>query len=288
MNKYLHSECFLDDVQPQLNIIPFFNYKNFLEEKDVSSEKSLNSNKTYDLTVYEKYLNIKPDKEITYEINLDGHRSDIFKKDHKETHILFSGCSYTFGESLPYKKSWSGYLHKKISEKIKLSGYYNLAYPGGGIDIIINNIYKYCNKYGSPNAIFLFLPEASRKNIWYKDRYYSVMSGDEHFYDLYWGKENATYTIYNQLKNFEYFCNKANIFLRWATWSEKDIDIYSKLNFSNYLNIDKNQIIDSAKNYEESSSKYFMSARDNSHPGLAYSDGLANIFLKEFNENYIC
>lgn len=281
------SECFLDDVQPQLNIIPFFHYKSFLEGHSFDIEKSLKSNNIYDLTVYEKYLNIMPNKRIDYIINSNGHRSDVFKKDHKGLHVLFSGCSYTFGESLPYMKSWSGYLHKKLEEKNNLSGYYNLSYPGGSIEIIINNIYKYCDKYGYPDAIFLFLPEASRKNVWHNNKYYCIMSGDDYFYDLYWGKENACYSIYNQIKNFEHFCKSSNIFLRWSTWSEKDMSMYENLNFQNYLSISTKEIINNAKNYEDSSDEYFMSARDKSHPGLAYSDGLANIFLKEFNENYI-
>ena len=188
---------------------------------------------------------------------------------------------------MPYKKNWSGYLYKKISKDKKVSGYYNLSYCGGGIDIIINNVYKYCDIYGTPNAIFLLLPAVERRNYWHKNDYFSIFGTLDDYYSLYNGEENATYYTYNQIKNFEYFCKKLNIFLKWSTWEKRDMDSFKKLDFENYVDMDFSHIINSATNYEESTNKYYMISRDNAHPGIAYSDGVSNIFLKEFNEKYI-
>lgn len=285
MNIFLQSEHLKEDVCGQLDIIPFFKYKDFIDGKNINIESKFKKNTVHTTTVYEEFLNVRDEKDITYIINNNGHRSDNFITDHKNKHVLFSGCSYTFGESLPYMENWSGKLYNKLIKKENLSGYFNLSYPGGGIDIIINNIYKYCNKYGNPNTIFLFLPEASRKMIWHNNKYYSVMSGNNNFYDLYWGKENAIYDIFHKIKNLENFCKNSGIKLFWSTWSEQDKAYYKLLKFDRYINIEINDIINMSTNYKEIDMPYYRSARDGSHPGKAYSDGLSNIFLKEYNED---
>jgi hypothetical protein len=277
----------LNDIHPQLNVIgapEYENYKNGIIEN--FKKRSLKSNTKYTTTWYERYVGVIDNNEIEYSLNSSGQRCDEFKKTHEGKHILFAGCSITFGEGLPYKKNWSGYLYKKINKNNNLSGYYTIAYPGGGVDIVINNIYKYCDIYGIPDTIFLFLPESSRRFLWEKDRYYSINSSTnkEFYYETYGGIENAIYFSYNHIKNLEIFCNKLNVKLIWSAWQEQESLMYKEMDFKNYIYITNNDIINKATNYNDVDNPYYKIARDNAHPGILFSDGLSNIFLEKMNE----
>ena len=54
---------------------------------------------------------------IAYNLNSDNFRSDEFIKKHKNKHILFAGCSNTFGEGVEYEKTWAYRLYKEISKE---------------------------------------------------------------------------------------------------------------------------------------------------------------------------
>lgn len=270
LNKY-----FTNNIQDQIDVVLSNQYK---------KEKSLlYKNTIVYKTFYENYLNVPDDDNISYVLNNDGQRCDNFIKTHKGKHVLFAGCSFTFGESLPYKKNWSGYLYNKLCESNKISGYFCLGYPGAGIDIIINNIYRYCNLYGCPNAIFVLFPESSRKYKWREDGYYSIMSKEDR-YSLYDGFENFIYDIHSKIKNLEIFCKMLNISLAWSSWDTEDSKIYSDLNFENYIYLSDKDIVKFANNHDEIDDIYFYTARDKSHPGLFYHNGIANIFLKRIHD----
>jgi hypothetical protein len=282
---------FLDSnsIDLQLNVIAGSEYDNYKNGVFPNSEnRDLNPNNEYTTTFYERQQGVKNDASITYKINSSGQRCDEFKKNHEGKHILFSGCSFTFGESLPYKKNWAGYLYDKLNKAHNLSGYYTVAYPGGGVDVITNNIYKYCDIYGNPDAIFLLIPEASRKILWGNDKYYSIISPYERYpYDVNQGFENAVYSTYHYMHNLEIFCNKLNIKLMWSSWHQEEARLYNNMNFKNYIHIEHDEIIKKANNYKEINSPYYGSARDNCHPGLMFSDGVSSIFLEKINENNI-
>lgn len=268
-------------IDPQLLVI---SNNNIIQNQIIDYSKTFSKNSKSMISPYEKLIGVVEDNRISYEINSDGHRSDNFTNIHSGKHFLFSGCSITFGEGLPFKKNWSGYLYEEISKINQVSGYFNLSYPAGSVEIIINNIYKYCDKYGKPDTIFMFLPEFSRKNIWTDLGYAVFLPDSQNFYSLYRSKEDNTYYMYNMIKNLERFCNNSGIRLIWSCWSEQDSQTCSELDFSNYMHISYEKIQDSITNFNESSDPYFYTARDRSHPGLAFSNGISNIFLKEYNE----
>lgn len=92
----------LNDIHPQLNVIgapEYENYKNGIIEN--FEKKSLKSNTKYTTTWYERYVGVIDNNEIEYSLNSSGQRCDEFKKTHEGKHILFAGCSITFGEGLP-------------------------------------------------------------------------------------------------------------------------------------------------------------------------------------------
>ena len=100
--------------------------------------------------------------EDSFKPNSDNYRCDEFTDKHDGKHILFSGCSVTYGQGLYTSETWSNILYKKISETEKLSGYFNLGTPGRGINDIVASIFKYCDRYGNPDAIFIDLPDTGR------------------------------------------------------------------------------------------------------------------------------
>lgn len=116
----------------------------------------------------QKWILDYTDAPDTFKVNSLLFRSDQFTKNHDGKHILFSGCSNTYGYSLYNKEIWPWLLYNKIKEKEKVSGYYNLAIPGTGVFEIVTNIFKYINKYTKPDVIFINLPHAAR--------FYSLLS----------------------------------------------------------------------------------------------------------------
>jgi len=110
----------------------------------------------------QKWILDYTDAPDTFKVNSLLFRSDQFTKNHEGKHILFSGCSNTYGYSLYNKEIWPWLLYNKIKEKEKVSGYYNLAIPGTGVFEIVTNIFKYINKYTKPDVIFINLPHVGR------------------------------------------------------------------------------------------------------------------------------
>ena len=78
------------------------------------------------------------------ELNSNGYRSDEFIDEHKFKHIIFSGCSYTWGSGLLINEVWSKKVYDLILKNEKLSGYFNLGVPGSSIINQIIDIFKYC------------------------------------------------------------------------------------------------------------------------------------------------
>jgi len=98
----------------------------------------------------------------SFQVNSFLFRSDEFTKQHDGKHILFSGCSNSYGFSLYNHEIWPWLLYNKIKEKEKVSGYYNLSMPGTGPLNMVSDIFKYINKYSKPDVIFINLPLLSR------------------------------------------------------------------------------------------------------------------------------
>lgn len=98
-----------------------------------------------------------------YSINSDGLRSDEFSKTHDGKHIVFAGCSATFGEGIPLEHTWAHKTYQKISEQEKVSGYYNIAQSGSSSNWILLQALKYIEFYGVPDVMFINFPEATRE-----------------------------------------------------------------------------------------------------------------------------
>ena len=97
-----------------------------------------------------------------YKTNSMGFRCDEFQQVHKETHILFAGCSITFGEAVPPDYVWAKKLYNKISLELGASGYYNVGTPGTSISEVVEAIRAYIDNFGEPDYIFCLLPNIER------------------------------------------------------------------------------------------------------------------------------
>jgi hypothetical protein len=242
----------------------------------LTPHKTVLCNDTFYRTFGEIERNISETEDISYVTNSCGHRSDEFAKNHDGLHILFAGCSVTFGEGLPYMSNWSGKLHNKISKKIKTSGYFNLSFLGGSTELIISNINKYIINYGAPDIIFMHIPESLR-GMFYSGGYQYYISKD--IKEL--KKQNLWYA-YNMILAIEIICKYANIKLLWTTWDEKDNEFYKAAScLDGFIPTTHADIFISSSNKEEKTYNYYGIGRDNAHPGLKYSDGLSNIFYNE-------
>lgn len=98
-----------------------------------------------------------------YKINSSGLRCDELTTEHNGKHIVFAGCSITFGEGIPLEHTWAYKTYAKISEKENTSGYYNIAQSGSSSNWIIIQALKYIRDYGVPDVLFINFPEATRE-----------------------------------------------------------------------------------------------------------------------------
>jgi hypothetical protein len=194
-----------------------------------------------------------------------GYRSDEFKKEHEGKHILFAGCSETFGFGSVIEESWPYIVYNEIKNESDVSGYYNIGVPGAGFKEIIMEVIDYCDKYDNPDTIFILFPNLERY-IWYidtfKDKemngYYGVcleenfkpkITGDQ---DLVVKKRKGSHSNNKEeyanfvmmMRMLEVFCIKNNIDLFWSTWDVGELraNLHSnKYNLKFYLPISLNR-----------------------------------------------
>ena len=240
--------------------------------------------------------------------NSYNYRCDEFVDIHKGSHILFSGCSVTFGEGLNKKELWSWMVNEELSKNINTSGYFNLAMPGASISFDIMKMFKYFNKFGNPDIIFFNMPPTERffsVNLDEKTHTLDITSSVGQM-DSPLDKESALFAnaihfeSYNML---EAYCREAGIKLISFTWWEdtylmqKGIknsseifnsfetfyDIHRLYSFEKYL---KKQIqlnfADKSTSDLESSILY---ARDGAHPGLIYHNFYKDAILNILDNN---
>jgi hypothetical protein len=248
-------------------------------------------------------------KDIIYKYNSDGFRSDEFTKDHDGLHIVFSGCSETEGVGDNIEKAWSHILYNQISKDRKCSGFFNLAKSGWGYSKIIPNLMIYFKKYGTPDYLFILLPNCQRKirfdenkNLFFYWQKYPNIKRDKEFIKLRKNisqKEHTStnYEYYEDFINFLYewktfveFCKTNKIKMFFGAWDNIDRENLSKLCiFDNYINV-KSESMLATKKYKDilssslSEDNYFLTKRDG-HSGSLYHLLWADQFYDEYRRN---
>jgi len=237
--------------------------------------------------------NIGP--EIIYKINSDGFRSNHFKKiNSKKINVLTAGCSNTFGEAMPIDFIWRSMLKAEIPD----SDFYDVSSMAASTRLIVKNILTFIRKYGSPDFIFVVFPDLHRDIQFNKEN----REMQNCFPHTMWIREKKTFptqskfTInyvpeYNIFNNVEYIrmlediCNALSIKLFWQTWSKEADQLYSKLDFLNYIPMPTTVSIDDEKIPENKLGlPYWKFAKDNNHFGSYWHRSIADsfsIYLKE-------
>jgi len=211
-----------------------------------------------------------------YKLNKYGFRSDEFTADHDGKHVVFLGCSYTYGDSVFLEDSWTHKLYLDIAKKEKLSGYFNLGNPGASTKESIDQMFSYIELFGNPEIIFLLMPNPERD------------FHDNSYRDL----------ILSTNKLVEH-CKNNNIKLFLSSWDlsprphwEKDKDPKQKV--LGYKSMDIDEMSRHVEKFCENNkdhklSNFFLYAFDLEHPGIAihdyYRKFFYDLYLRSCSEN---
>jgi hypothetical protein len=226
-------------------------------------------------------------------INSNKFRCDEFINNHKGKHILFSGCSVTYGVGLYTKELWSYKLYEKIKNDEEVSGYFNLGTPGTSTIDICANVMKYIKHHGKPDAIFLDLPDLGRfymieEEIFNNDKKRNIDDLTKNINKMI---RHATYSgelnylaetmkiyAYQSLFFLEQFCKEAKIKLYIFSYVMDTIRFLQNTDLESIINIDNDTIVDELFEYSQKNKtdKFFLLARDGVHHGTAFHDVWAN------------
>jgi hypothetical protein len=237
-------------------------------------------------------LNIDPDYNFKnfYKLNSYKLRSDEFTRDHNGLHLLFAGCSQTFGAGTEIKDLWSFKVYNKISETEKTSGFFNIAVPGISITETIFQIFCYFKKFGYPDHLFINFPDFSREaiNIFAKKN-----RANKSLQSLLDDTALARNLLgqYTMLKDI---CRQNNVNVHEMTWYSENwtnlLGAYDLKNyFSNVYVPSNEEIFDHCskfvvKNPKKQMRNYYETALDGRHQGIAYQDFWYNKMYQIYNE----
>ena len=215
------------------------------------------------------------------EINSLNFRSDEFIKEHKNFHVVFTGCSVTSGVGLLQEEIWAKKLYNKILLETKCSGYFNLSISATGACDQIFNLFKYFKEYGNPNVIFFMIPD--------NERFYDYDKNLKMINNIFVEeKERETILfVYQQYyMMLEDYCKSNNIELFSFTYNLKVQEKFYK-KFKTFYAIDYRILnnfifdyIEENKNFE-----YTQNARDDSHMGTAYHEYWSNFIYEKYKKN---
>jgi hypothetical protein len=236
--------------------------------------------------------------------NSYGYRSDEFVKVHDGSHILFAGCSVTFGDGLEPEETWPWLVHNQIAKTSKTSGYFNLSVSGTSISYSIMMIYKYIQEFGKPDIIFFNMPTTERF-FSIDEKTMDVVSSIDHADNKFDADSRVLaaavhFEMYNML---EMYCKESGIRLISFTWNQMEEKKVSKTatamvfkDFSTFMDVFQaysfDKYIDSY--VEENLSGLslgngikvpYLTARDGMHQGTIhhsfYADAALNILDKD-------
>lgn len=211
------------------------------------------------------------------EINEFGFRSSNFKKQHSGKHILFLGCSYTWGTGLFIDEVWSKIVYEQIKIDQHTDDYFNLAIPGDSIYISIINAFKYFKNFSNPDIIFF--------NIQNLERFFAY---DKHtnklFRSIIEDNEILTLLAYHYYYMLEQYCQINNIKLLSFSWSEKCNEYFQK--FSTFYPLDFQEMHNFVTEFcsQLSNDDACMIARDGKHLGFAYHKYWAKHIYKQYED----
>jgi hypothetical protein len=238
-----------------------------------------------------------------YKVNSYDFRCDEFTTIHKGNHVLFSGCSNTYGVGLKKEEVWAYQVYNRINKESSCSGYFNIGLKGNNIINSILNIFKYCKKFGNPDIIFINLPSQNRFfNFDEKEKKYRIVENLSISKIHYIEK----LTFYNYYLMLEQYCssNKIKLFsFTWDTYDQHSLNkninkfyesvnvVFKNYNFKTFYYINEEEMLNNLFLLKQKyNNKFFDIARDNMHRGtgahMYWSDFIYNKYVEE-NQNLL-
>jgi hypothetical protein len=297
LNKY--SLNILDnrsDYRPERHDNPKWPGEHYIDENGYLTSKIL----------YPQELQILDQQDFSYKLNYNGFRSQHFKElNNNDINILYAGCSFTFGEGLPYEFTWTTLLTNKIKDfyKNKNIEAYNVGYMGSSIHLVIRNVMAFIRNFGKPDYIFINFPDIAR-NINYCDRlnrYEKVFYSKRHFenkmnpiqlqYTKNFVIEDSILLAVDLINMLEDYCESNNIKLIWTTWFYSLVPMYESLNFKYFMTPDTtfqthrlSETITEKNPYYKNINNlpYWEIARDKNHPGTAWTTHISDLIYNDF------
>jgi len=253
---------------------------------------------------YFQNFKLDKDKRFDEELNSYGHRCDEFKTNHEgKTHVLFAGCSETWGMGGSLEEAWPAILYKEINKIEECSGFFVTAIPGGGFQDIYSLVMDYIEKFGKPKYLFILLPDFTRFRHYYEGKYHACVQDDDQwqlnqFDSPYWGirqKFNrGEYDIENLFINyllatrlFEKYCNAEGIKLYWSQWHQQTRQWYTEKvrnYFSNFIEFPDNYHDSIAQIYAKNNNLSIL--KPDNHYGSAGHKYFADVFYNKYKENH--
>lgn len=111
---------------------------------------------------------------IHYLLNSMNYRCDEFDKNtfiNSDLNIIFTGCSYTFGFSIPSDHTWPHLMHQELMKIFpdKRIPYFNLGMVGCGLNTFVRQIMNLTNAYSNIDMIVLLAPGVLRREVFSED-----------------------------------------------------------------------------------------------------------------------
>lgn len=210
--------------------------------------------------------------EDIYSINSHGLRSDEFSKRHSGKHIVFAGCSFTFGDGLPLEYTWPHKVYTEIKKRERVSGYYNISQSGASGNWILIQALKYVRDYGCPDVMFINLPEVTRE-LGYQENSELSQEVTQNLYSILQGLVTLSGGRVIAFSWDEHVNNsfKGKDFYRYS--SQKDKMPHMFLFSQGYK--PTGTFIDN----------FLMTAMDDAHPGIAEHDFYSNFAYHLYSKN---
>ena len=227
--------------------------------------------------------NGEDDGKVEYLYNDEYFRCDNFTKEHKDTHVLFAGCSETEGVGGNLDACWAYMTYKELEKTHKMSGYFNIAKSGFGWQKIITNTMVYIQKYGAPNYLFIILPDNNRNFKWHEERQcwgymqkwdLDVLSHQRNLIDLV-----VSWRLFLR------FCELQKIKVLWTTWARNDGAYYREASLDYFFEVNHSAFKDSINALTSSEmERTDLEKKRDGHSGFAMHRAWSWTFLEEINK----
>lgn len=223
-----------------------------------------------------------------YKINSHGLRSDEFKKYHDGMHLLFAGCSNTFGLGNFIEDVWAHKVYSEISKNNKTSGYFNIGSPGATVSEILYQIFIYCSHYGYPDFVFINFPDYYREYLAILNIYDAQKIPESQTLNRVMIARNICMQYLSLLSNLE--LNGTKIIA--ATWDldyMKTKEVDARNYFPDLIAINNDELANHCLKYQEENSEhllkdYFILSFDEDHPGVAVHDFWYQTMYNKYKE----